>query len=150
LKRGGFTDTSADVANLRKKTVKKTVLALTAAAAIGAAAIIPPAQAMSANGASLGAAATAVAPGSGVEQVRWRGRWHHHRGWGPGAAIGAGILGLAAGAAIASSAPPPPVYYYGGAPYGGDAVAYCMQRCRSYDPASGTYLGYDGYRHPCP
>ena len=25
-----------------------------------------------------------------------------------------------------------------------DAVAYCMQRYRSYDPASGTYLGNDG------
>ena len=31
-----------------------------------------------------------------------------------------------------------------------DAVAYCMQRYRSYDPASGTYLGNDGQRHPCP
>jgi len=28
--------------------------------------------------------------------------------------------------------------------------AYCMQRYRSYDPASGTFLGYDGLRHPCP
>jgi hypothetical protein len=36
----------------------------------------------------------------------------------------------------------PPVY--------SDAVRYCMQRYRSYDPESGTYLGYDGYRHPCP
>ena len=35
-------------------------------------------------------------------------------------------------------------------PGGGDAVAYCMQTYRSYDPRSGTYLGYDGYRHPCP
>ncbi|MGH6739994.1 MAG: BA14K family protein, partial [Bradyrhizobium sp.] len=25
-----------------------------------------------------------------------------------------------------------------------------QQRYRSYDPASGTYLGYDGLRHPCP
>ncbi len=32
----------------------------------------------------------------------------------------------------------------------GDSVAYCVQRFRSYDPASGTYLGYDGLRHPCP
>ena len=31
---------------------------------------------------------------------------------------------------------------------GGDA-SYCAQRYRSYDPASGTYLGYDGLRHPC-
>jgi hypothetical protein len=33
---------------------------------------------------------------------------------------------------------------------GGDDVAYCRQRFRSYDPASGTYLGNDGLRHPCP
>jgi hypothetical protein len=31
---------------------------------------------------------------------------------------------------------------------GGDA-SYCAQRYRSYDPASGTYLGFDGLRHPC-
>lgn len=31
-----------------------------------------------------------------------------------------------------------------------DTVAYCMERFRSYDPASGTYMGYDGLRHPCP
>jgi cell division protein FtsN len=30
------------------------------------------------------------------------------------------------------------------------AVAYCMQRYRSYDPASRTFLGNDGRRHPCP
>jgi hypothetical protein len=33
---------------------------------------------------------------------------------------------------------------------GDDADPYCAQRFRSYDPASGTYLGYDGIRHPCP
>jgi hypothetical protein len=33
-------------------------------------------------------------------------------------------------------------------PVVGDA-SYCAQRYRSYDPASGTYLGYDGLRHPC-
>ena len=31
-----------------------------------------------------------------------------------------------------------------------DSVGYCEQRYKSYDPASGTYLGYDGLRHPCP
>ena len=25
----------------------------------------------------------------------------------------------------------------------------CAQRYRSYDPALGTFLGYDGHRHPC-
>ena len=41
---------------------------------------------------------------------------------------------------------------YAAAPaYGGDRDdQYCAQRFRSYDPASGTYLGYDGARHPCP
>jgi BA14K-like protein len=29
-------------------------------------------------------------------------------------------------------------------------ASYCAQRYRSYDPASGTYLGFDGLRHPCP
>ena len=33
---------------------------------------------------------------------------------------------------------------------GGDDVAYCRQRYRSYDVRSGTYLGNDGVRHPCP
>jgi hypothetical protein len=32
----------------------------------------------------------------------------------------------------------------------GNSASYCQQRFRSYDPASGTYLGYDGKRHPCP
>jgi hypothetical protein len=36
------------------------------------------------------------------------------------------------------------------APGGDDATAYCMQTYRSYDPRSGTYLGFDGLRHPCP
>ncbi len=31
-----------------------------------------------------------------------------------------------------------------------DSVGYCVRRFKSYDPRSGTYLGYDGYRHPCP
>ena len=30
------------------------------------------------------------------------------------------------------------------------SVSYCAQRFRSYDPASGTYLGNDGRRHRCP
>jgi hypothetical protein len=33
---------------------------------------------------------------------------------------------------------------------GDDSVAYCMQTYRSYDRRSGTYVGYDGLRHPCP
>ena len=51
--------------------------------------------------------------------------------------------------ASAVSVAPGPVVAQG---YGGrgDGAAYCEQRFRSYDPASGTYLGFDGLRHPCP
>ena len=90
--------------------------------------------------------------------------WHGHHGGG----IGAGIAGFAAGAliggAVAAGSGP---YYYRGGPYyggygydyapdvvevpaGGGAEAYCEQRYRSYNPSTGTYLGYDGRHHPCP
>jgi hypothetical protein len=39
---------------------------------------------------------------------------------------------------------------YAGPLVDAEAVAYCARRFRSYDPRSGTYLGRDGYRHPCP
>jgi len=50
-------------------------------------------------------------------------------------------------------------YGYDYYPYDDDAYAYvapggdsgyCAQRYQSYDPSTGTYLGYDGLRHPCP
>jgi hypothetical protein len=65
--------------------------------------------------------------------------------------VAAGVAGLAAGAiiggAIAQSqaAQAAPGYVVQS-----DAAAYCAQRFRSYDPASGTYLGYDGVRRSCP
>lgn len=31
----------------------------------------------------------------------------------------------------------------------GARASSCARRYRSYDPASGTFLGYDGKRHPC-
>ena len=31
----------------------------------------------------------------------------------------------------------------------GERTSYCEQRYRSYDPASGTFMGYDGRRRPC-
>jgi hypothetical protein len=100
---------------------------------------------------------------SNLETVRWGGR-----GWGWGAGIAAGAI--VGGALLAPRYYGPRPYYYGSGPYyapgpyyvdpgpvyadpgpiGGDPVAYCMQRFRSYDPRSGTYLGYDGLRHPCP
>jgi BA14K-like protein len=79
-----------------------------------------------------------------------------------GGNIAAGIIG---GAIIGGIIASQPRYYYGtpyyyGAPYPvyrrpyytpyDPAVAYCARRFRSYDPYSMTYLGYDGFRHPCP
>ena len=74
-----------------------------------------------------------------------RGYGYRRRGVGAGAVLGGLAAGALIGGAIASQAAPAPAY---GA--GGDAVAYCQQRFRSYDPGSGTYLGNDGQRHPCP
>jgi hypothetical protein len=71
-------------------------------------------------------------------------RYGYYRHYNHGNALAAGALGLATGAiiggAIAQSQAAPA--------YQGNA--YCAQRFKSYDPASGTYLGYDGVRHPCP
>ena len=124
---------------------------------------LPPASAQVARPQGLQAG---MAGSDAVTPVRWRGGgryggWHGHRGWygGRGAAIGAGVAaGVLLGAGIAASRPyygPGPYYapgyYYAPPPVAyGDPVAYCMRRYRSYDPGSGTYLGYDGYRHPCP
>ena len=93
--------------------------------------------------------------------AQWRrhGGYHHHHhrgGWGGGgAALGGFAAGAILGGALAAQRPyygygPGPVYYEAAPSYGGDATGYCMQRFKSYDPASGTYLGYDGYRPPCP
>lgn len=41
-------------------------------------------------------------------------------------------------------------YYDDDVGYSDDAVARCAARYRSFDPASGTFLGNDGERHLCP
>ena len=96
------------------------------------------------------AAITKAIP-STIQPVYWRGR-----GWGWGAPVAGGLIaGALIGGALAAPYYGPGYYpgYYGVPAYGpppGDAIGYCMRRFRSYDPGSGTYLGNDGYRHPCP
>ena len=96
-----------------------------------------------------------------------RGGYAH--GYGPGYGIGAGAAALATGALIGGAIASQDQGYYPVQTYpaysdqgyvysdaaptvynNGGSVAYCEQTYRSYDPASGSYLGYDGYRHACP
>ncbi len=72
-------------------------------------------------------------------------RGYGYRGYNRGYGVGPALGGLAAGAIIGGA-----IAGSQARASGGDAVAYCSQRFRSYDPASGTYLGYDGNRHACP
>jgi hypothetical protein len=93
----------------------------------------------------------------------WRGGYGgygYRRGPGVGAAVGAGLLGFAAGTVIGSAAAsnaarpvavyetPAPVVY--ARPVAVRGAIGRAARYGSYDPVSGTYLGYDGFRHPCP
>ena len=82
----------------------------------------------------------------------------HRRFFAPGLAFGAG---LALGAYPYYDDPYyygygqgyyDPGYYYGDAPatVSPDAVSYCMQRFRTYDPSTGTYIGRGGVRLSCP
>lgn len=92
---------------------------------------------------------------SNVETVQYRrghrgpgfrhhGGYHHRHGYGRGYGGGAAVIGgLAAGAIIGGA-------IANSQARANNSDAYCSQRFQSYDPASGTYLGYDGNRHACP
>jgi hypothetical protein len=129
--------------------LKRTIAAAALLAGCGVACISPASAQVARPQMGQGASG----PAGLLTEVQYRGHWG---GPGPGAAIGLGIAaGILAGAAIASQP-----YYYGPGYYPpgyyppppppGDPVGYCMSRFKSYDPGSGTYLGYDGFRHPCP
>jgi BA14K-like protein/outer membrane protein with glycine zipper len=79
----------------------------------------------------------------------WRNGCYVQRPDGAYVAVAPGYCGPAA---YYPPPPPPPAAYYPPPPPPAQvgAVDYCAQRYRSYDPASGTYLGFDGVRHPCP
>jgi hypothetical protein len=130
--------------------VRKSAATILIAASLGSLATVTWAAPMT------GALAIKNAAPTSIEAVRWRGGW----GWGLGGLAAGAIIGGALAApyyygpgfypgpyypAPAYYAPPPPYY---GVPAGD--VSYCMQRYRSYDPSSGTFMGNDGHRHPCP
>ena len=87
---------------------------------------------------------------------------HHysHRYRGGGNAFGAGLIGFGIGAIVGSAltprevyvAPPPPRYApvaYGPQPWSPDWYSYCYSRYRSFNPNTGTFIGYDGYERFC-
>jgi BA14K-like protein len=80
---------------------------------------------------------------------RGRGRggsgWGRGGGWGRGNGVGAAV-GIGVGAAIIGGA----IAASAAEQQRRDAISYCMQRYRSYDPESMTYLGRDGLRRSCP
>lgn len=90
-----------------------------------------------------GAALATATPAAAQWRGGYHGGWHH--GWhggGAGWAVGAGLLGLAVGAAIASDHPryyyaPPPPYYVGPAYYG--YYGGCRTHWR-WDPYWGRYV----------
>jgi hypothetical protein len=122
---------------------------VSAAIVVGASCLVslPPAGAAPVIAAAGGESLTARS-GLPLETVQYRhwhhgyGQygWHHRRHQGTGAAV---LGGLAAGAIIGGA-------IANSQARTSDTVAYCADRYRSYDVASGTYLGYDGSRHPCP
>jgi hypothetical protein len=76
---------------------------------------------------------------------RGRGRGWGGRGRGGGVGVGTAV-GIGVGAAIIGGA----IAASAAEQQRQQAVSYCMQRYRSYDPNSQTYLGRDGMRYSCP
>ena len=115
------------------------------------------------NVAATTAGPSVTSPRTGGERFVDRGfRGDRDRRFGAGAGF---VAGLAAGSALGYGYGYDPYYYgddyayYDGGYYDPGYVvsqavvpdaSSCAARYRSYDPATGTYLGFDGLRHPCP
>ena len=79
---------------------------------------------------------------------------HHHHGFFPGFGLG---FGFGSGLFAPPLYAPPPAYYGGYYTYYGPPgpprrpdTAWCEAHYRSYNPATGMFLGYDHRYHPCP
>jgi hypothetical protein len=88
-----------------------------------------------------------VVPTAQVETVQWWGGGPYYDYYAPGYGYGYGWNpgGSAPGPGYA-----PAPGYASGYQAGAADVAACMERFRSYDPVSRTYMGRDRRRHPCP
>ncbi|MFT2212282.1 BA14K family protein [Rhizobium giardinii] len=123
---------------------------------------------------ALATAATVIPTVTSAQAEDWGRRHYHHD---DGDALAAGALGLATGVIIGgavASQPryqervyvdPEPEYYeprrvyrarpvvvesYGSLePWSRGWYRYCSQRYRSFDPQSGTFVGYDGREYFC-
>jgi BA14K-like protein len=154
------------------KTMTRWMAAVLVAVAVPSFASVAPAAPVS------GALAIKNAVPAKFESVRWYGRgWGW--GVGGGLVAGAIVGGLLAAPYYYGGYYGPPAYYggyygapayyggsygrtgYYGGPYsgggyyaqpagGGGDVDYCIRRYRTYDLRSGTFMGNDGRRHPCP
>jgi BA14K-like protein len=109
------------------------------------------------RGRPAGGAIAANPFGGGWREGEWRGDRDRRHGFG---------LGFATGALVGTALPAPwwdddyyayapypyvPAYYeYDDYAWDRPDVRYCEMRFKSYDPVTGTYLGYDGRRHSCP
>lgn len=94
---------------------------------------------------------------SAATTIAWRGRrgyWRggrFHRWGGDGAAVGLGIAGaIIGGAIIANEADRAYAEGYYDDGYDADGAERCAAEFRSFNPATGTYTGYDGVVRPCP
>ena len=83
-------------------------------------------------------------------------RESYNNGWNAGAGFAVGaLLGLGIGAIATAPRSYGPTYYaQPAAPYPYVTVSqahvrWCLSQYRSYNPATNTYTGYDGYQHDC-
>lgn len=92
-----------------------------------------------------------------ANRVYRNGRYYYYRdgGWydNSGAALAAGVIGLAAGAvaagALANSTRDQVVVDAVPAPYSAEWYRRCDLKYRSFRASDGTFLGYDGVRRTC-
>ena len=147
---------------------KTTFTALVAAALVGVTALTLAVPAEAGRGGHGGYRGGGGYGGGGpryVQQNNYYGGYRGgYRGGNGGSNLAAGLLGFGVGAIVGSALtprevyvvppPPPPQVYYTPASYGPPAwtpdwYTYCYSRYRSFNPNSGTFIGYDGYEHFC-